>query len=112
MSFWLALALLSMLLAGLSILSATAEAIPARSSIRSVLPYEDARYEGSFIRILAHLPEDIAFRRQAVLVDSYFPSTAFYWVRPKPGAPTRPDLLLSFGRRQDGSLILQVTPAR
>jgi hypothetical protein len=93
---------------------ASAQRIPSGTTLWSVLKYTNARYEGSFIRILAHTPEDIAFRRQGILLNSFFPPLGFYWVAPRPGHPAVPSLLLDIqqhpGRRP--SLVLTPRPQR
>jgi hypothetical protein len=91
---------------------ADAAAISPGATLRSMLRYENARYEGSFIRILAHTPEDIAFRRRAILLNSFFPPLGFYWVTPRPGLAARPDLLLDIQQRpgQKASLVLTPNP--
>jgi hypothetical protein len=68
-----------------------AEVIPAGAIVISSLQYENAKYERSFVRVLASLPEDIALRRRAVLLNSFFPSYSYYWVRPRPGISPAPE---------------------
>lgn len=68
-----------------------AEALPPGTTIASSLSYANARYEGSFIHVLASVPDDIAYRRRAILLNSYFPRYPYYWVRPRSGSTPAPD---------------------
>jgi hypothetical protein len=51
------------------------------ATLERTLDYDHASFDGSFIKVLAHAPEDFAHRCGCVLLDGYHPSTAFYWVR-------------------------------
>jgi hypothetical protein len=66
--------------------TATATMAPGTRFDRQ-LDYEQAGFDGSFIRVLAHAPEDLALHCGCVLVGGYHPSTPFYWVRVRTGAP-------------------------
>ncbi|MEO7986731.1 MAG: hypothetical protein ABI766_09380 [Gemmatimonadales bacterium] len=89
-----------------------AEAIPAGATLQSSLLYGNARYDGSFVRVLADVPEDIAFRRQAVLLSSFFPSTPYYWVLPKPGVAPHPEYRLDLQRGAAGEMKLVIDRVR
>lgn len=85
-----------------------AEVIPPATTITSTLLYWNARYERSFVRVLGALPEDIAFRRRAILLNSYFPRYPYYWVRPRAGLASRAELRIDLERGQPGlSLLVQ-----
>jgi hypothetical protein len=88
-----------------------AEAIPPGATLQSSLLYGNARYDGSFVRVLADVPEDIAFRRQAVLLSSFFPSTPYYWILPKRETP-HPEYRIDLGRGPAGEmkLVTERTP--
>lgn len=83
-----------------------AEAIPAGSTLVSSLEYESARYEGSFVRVLAALPEDVAERRKAVLLNSFFPAHPYYWVLPRSEKTGTPDFHIDVGLDPRGRLEL------
>jgi hypothetical protein len=59
---------------------ARARTIPPGSTIERELDYDHAGFERSFIRVLAHAPEDLAYHCSCVLIAGYHPSTPFYWV--------------------------------
>jgi hypothetical protein len=61
-------------------LVAQARTIPAGSTIAWELDYDHAGFERSFIRVLAHAPEDLAYHCGCILIAGYHPSTPFYWV--------------------------------
>jgi len=67
-----------------------APSVPPGSTLERTLDYDHASFDGSFVKVLAHAPEDFAYRCGCVLLDGYHPSTAFYWVRTVARAPTRP----------------------
>ena len=69
---------------------ARAPSIPPGSTLERTLDYEHASFDGSFIKVLAHAPEDFAYRCGCVLLAGYHPSTAFYWIRALPQMNTRP----------------------
>ncbi|MBA3316571.1 MAG: hypothetical protein H0T50_00570 [Gemmatimonadales bacterium] len=79
-----------------------AEAIPPGATVVSSLPYESARYEGSFVRVLAAVPEDIAQRRNAVLLNSFFPAHPYYWVLPRSAKTRTPDFDIDLGFDERG----------
>jgi hypothetical protein len=89
-----------------------AEVIPAGAIVVSSLRYGNARYEGSFVRVLASVPEDIALRRRAVLLSSFFPALPFYWVRPRPGVTPRPEFRIDLerGPRRGLTLLIYRSP--
>jgi hypothetical protein len=64
-----------------------AAALPRGSILDRTSDYDHEVFDGSFIKVLAHAPEDVAYHCGCVLVAGYHPSTAFYWVRtlPTPG---------------------------
>ena len=84
------------------------EAIPAGATLVSSLPYESAQFEGSFVHVLAALPEDIAERRKAVLLNSFFPAHPYYWVLPRPERFQAPDFHIDFGLDPRGRLDLRI----
>jgi hypothetical protein len=86
------------------------EPIPPGATLEAGFPYESARYEGSFLRVLAHLPEDIARRREAALPVSFFPALDFYWVRLKPGVAVQPDFRVNLRHEQGDRFSLVVIP--
>lgn len=85
-----------------------AEALPPGTTLKSMLRYENAGFEGSFIRVLAHSPEDVAYHCRCVLVSGYHPSTAFYWIRSRPEVREAPDYLLDL-EQLPGSRLSLVT---
>ena len=88
-----------------------AEAIPAGATISSSLLYGNARWEGSFIHVLATLPEDIAYRRHAIMLNSFFPDRPYYWVRPRSGSTPNPDFHFDLKRDTEGvSALVQPVP--
>lgn len=87
-----------------------AAAIPRGAMLASSLQYGNARYDGSFVRVLAGVPEDIAYRRHAALVSSFFPARPYYWIRPKPGAAPAPELRIGLEQSRDRGLTLLVEP--
>jgi hypothetical protein len=89
---------------------ARSETISPGTTLWSAFPYTNARYERSFIRILAHTPEDLAFRRRAVLLNSFFPPLGFYWIAPRSGRPATPDLVLDILQQPGRKLALVLTP--
>lgn len=89
-----------------------ADAIPPGATLTSMLQYGAARYEGSFVRVLASLPEDIALRRRAILLNSFFPERPYYWVRPRTRVPPSPDYRIDLRTDTDGRIELLVQPTR
>ncbi len=91
---------------------AEADAISQGTTLKSVSQYKDARYEGSFIRVFAHTPEDIAYRRRAILLNSFFSRLDFYWVIPRSGPQAAARLLLDIRQRpgRRPSLVLMPNP--
>ena len=89
-----------------------AGAIEAGTKIASALPYGNARYQGSFVRVVASVPEDIALRRGAIFLNSFFPKHAYYWVVPRHGVKPEPELRIDL--KADGgehlALILHRRP--
>jgi hypothetical protein len=86
------------------------EVIPHDSVIATALLYGNARYEGSFVRILASIPEDLAFRRHAILINSYFPRYPYYWVRPRTDRIPPAQFRIDLERRKRGlSLLVERT---
>jgi hypothetical protein len=83
------------------------EVIPAGATMMSAIVYENARFERSFVRVLASVPEDIAFRRRAILLNSYFPAYPYYWVRPRAGPVPPPEFRINLNRSK-GALTLLV----
>ena len=59
---------------------AAAGGVDRGSTLDHVSDYEHEAFDGSFIKVLAHAPEDFAYHCGCVLVAGYHPSTAFYWV--------------------------------
>ena len=89
-----------------------ADAIPAGATLASSIQYEASRYEGSFVRVLAALPEDIALRRRAILLNSFFPALPFYWVRPRSEAVAIPDFRIDLRSGPDGRIELLLDRTR
>lgn len=71
-----------------------AEAIPRGSTIRYVQPYEESRFENSFVAPFMDGGE-IAYHCHCILVDNYWQNSPFYWVRTKPGPPRHVDFTVS-----------------
>jgi hypothetical protein len=88
-----------------------ADALPRGALVASSLLYGNARYEGSFIRVLASVPEDISLRRGAILLNSSFPDL-LYWVRPRTGVVTEPEFRIDLQRDQQRRLMLLIEKAR
>jgi hypothetical protein len=88
-----------------------ADVLPSGALITSSLLYGNARYEGSFIHVLATVPEDIAFRRQAVLLNSFFTDRPYYWVRPRPGPVPHPAFRIDLERDRQRALVLLIEKA-
>jgi hypothetical protein len=84
-----------------------ADAIPAGAIVVSS-PYGASRYEGSFLGVLATVPEDIALRRRAVLLNSFFPAHPFYWVLPRPGFTPPPEFRIDLQQDPHGGLQLLI----
>jgi hypothetical protein len=85
-----------------------ADVLPPGGLVTSSLLYGNARYEGSFIHVLATVPEDIAFRRQAILLNSFFTDRPYYWVRPRPGPPPHPEFRIDLERSRQRPLVLLI----
>jgi hypothetical protein len=88
-----------------------AQAIPAGATVKSEVKYDSTRYERSWMHVLAAIPEDIALRREAPLLSSYFVKFPLYWVVPRPGVGAAPEYLIDLGRDADGKLQLIVRSA-
>ena len=82
--------------------------LPEGATLRSVLEYDDARFEGSFIRVLAHFAEDLGYHRRGVVVAGYHPARAFYWIRPRPAADSTPDYRLTILPDHPSGLTLMI----
>jgi hypothetical protein len=85
-----------------------AEGIPVGATIVSSLQYDRARFEGSFIRVLATIPEDIAQRRKAYLLNSFFSALPFYWVRPRSADIVAPDYQIDLQSTSEGQIELRI----
>jgi hypothetical protein len=70
--------------------------------------YEHEAFEGSFIKVLAHAPEDFAYHCGCVLVGGYHPSTAFYWIRTLAQVETRPTQRLQIRQMPGGPVTVTV----
>ena len=86
-----------------------APSVPTGATIENALDYDHASFDGSFIKVLAHAPEDFAYRCGCVLRDGYHPSTAFYWVRTLAPANTRPAYRLQIRQMPGGPVTVTVT---
>lgn len=86
------------------------EVIDRGAVITSSVVYDSARFEGSFVRVLASVPEDIAERRHGLLVNNYFTATPFYWVRQRHSADAR--YVLDLRTTADRGVDLLVRPPR
>ncbi len=86
-----------------------AESIPPGATLKSVLRYENAHFEGSFIRVLAHSPEDIAYHRRCVLLSAFHSSLPFYWVRNRPDVRDAPDYVLDLDQLPESRLLLVIS---
>jgi hypothetical protein len=62
--------------------------------------------------VLATVPEDIAFRRRAILLNSFFTDRPYYWVRPRPGPPPRPEFRIDLERDRQRQLVLLIEKTR
>jgi hypothetical protein len=87
---------------------ATAMLTPG-STFDRVSEYEHETFDGSFIKVLAHAPEDIAYHCRCVLVDGYHPSTAFYWVRRLSGPVGRTGYRLQVRQLPSAPMTVTVT---
>jgi hypothetical protein len=87
---------------------ARVSSIPPGSSLERTLDYDHASFDGSFIKVLAHSPEDFAYRCGCVLLAGYHPSTAFYWVRTLPQANARPTYRLQIRQMPGGPVTVTV----
>ena len=87
---------------------ARAPSIPPGSTLERTLDYDHASFDGSFIKVLAHAPEDFAYRCGCVLLAGYHPSTAFYWVRTLAQADTRPAYRLQIRQMPGGPVTVTV----
>ena len=87
---------------------ARAESLPEGATFRSVLEYDDAGFERSFIRVLAHFAEDLGYHRRGVVVAGYHPARGFYWIRPRSSADSIPDHLLTIVPDQRSGLMLVI----
>lgn len=90
---------------------ADAAPLPPGATVRSVMEYRKAKFEQSFIQVLAHFAEDIGYHERAVVVPGYHPDRPFYWVRPRPGADTTPAYRLSIDALPPSSLRLTIDAA-
>ena len=82
--------------------------IPPGSTLERTLDYDHAAFDGSFIKVLAHAPEDFAYRCGCVLLAGYHPSTAFYWVRTLAQVNTRPTYRLQIRQMPGGPVTVTV----
>jgi hypothetical protein len=87
---------------------ARAPSIPPGSTLERTLDYDHASFDKSFIKVLAHAPEDFAYRRGCVLLAGYHPSTAFYWVRTLAQASARPAYRLQIRQMPGGPVTVTV----
>lgn len=87
---------------------AHAPAIPPGSTLERTLDYDHASFDKSFIKVLAHAPEDFAYRCGCVLLAGYHPSTAFYWVRTLAQVHTRPTYRLQIRQMPGGPVTVTV----
>lgn len=89
-----------------------AEALPAGATLERTLDYEHDAFEGSFIKVLAHAPEDFAYHCRCVLLQGYHPSTAFYWVRTLPLSNVMPSYRIAIRQlpREPVSVDIQSAP--
>ena len=85
-----------------------APSVPPGSTLERTLDYDHASFDGSFIKVLAHAPEDFAYRCGCVLLSGYHPSTAFYWVRTLAQASTRPVYRLQIRQMPGGPMTVTV----
>jgi hypothetical protein len=85
-----------------------APSVPHGSTLERTLDYDHASFDGSFIKVLAHAPEDFAYRCGCVLLDGYHPSTAFYWVRTLTQAKARPAYRLQIRQMPGGPVTVTV----
>jgi hypothetical protein len=76
------------------LMQTAAEAIPAGSTIDYVQPYEESRFENSFVAPFMDGGE-IAYHCHCILVNNYWQNSPFYWVRTRPGQPRQVDLRVS-----------------
>lgn len=79
-----------------------AKALPVGATLKSVVTYENAGFDGSFIRVLAQSPEDIAGHCRCVLIEGYHPSATFYWVRALANRRSA-DYLIAYEPQRSGS---------
>lgn len=87
---------------------ARAPSIPPGSTLERTLDYDHAAFDGSFIKVLAHAPEDFAYRCGCVLLAGYHPSTGFYWVRTLAHVDTRPTYRLQIRQMPGGPVTVTV----
>ena len=85
-----------------------APSVPPGSTLERTLDYDHATFDGSFIKVLAHAPEDFAYRCGCVLLAGYHPSTAFYWVRTLAHVNTRPTYRLQIRQMPGGPVTVSV----
>ncbi len=85
-----------------------AEVIPAGATVSSVLPYSQAGFEHSFIRVLASFPEELCYHRRCVVLGAHHSGTPFYWVWAGRSAKLTPDYLLNLTRDPRGRPGLEV----
>ena len=92
---------------------ARAQSLPEGATFRSVLEYDHAGFERSFIRVLAHFAEDVGYHRRAVVVAGYHPARAFYWIRPRSSADSIPEHYLTIvsEHRSGLTLVIDSNPA-
>jgi hypothetical protein len=82
--------------------------VPPGSTLERTLDYDHAAFDGSFIKVLAHAPEDFAYRCGCVLLDGYHPSTPFYWIRTLAQTKTRPAYRLQIQQMPGGPVTVTV----
>jgi len=87
---------------------ARAESLPEGATFRSDLEYDDAGFERSFIRVLAHFAEDLGYHRRGVVVAGYHPARSFYWIRPRVSGDTIPEYRLTILPERASGLMLMI----
>ena len=87
---------------------ARAPSIPPGSTLEHTHDRDHASFDGSFIKVLAHAPEDFAYRCGCVLLDGYHPSTAFYWVRALAHVNARPTYRFQIRQMPGGPVTVTV----
>lgn len=86
-----------------------AKQLPPGSTLSAAVDYDTAGFEDSFIRVLAHAPEDVAYHSGGVLLRGYHPSTEFYWVRVRGEPPQDAAYHIAVAHGPDEALSLVIT---